>query len=366
METEKYDKETLFADVGKLTAFLKAMNDIYILINPTSKKPYEKFPEKAEKKRLEQIYSYNFNEKGKPLETTKLKSNPKSDKSEIDKSNIAGPSGSTETGLTGTTDTETLGQQEPGLTETTDAETPGQQEPGNIPPPQLNTIDLSEDTLRRLAYIFSNITREEGEFTQENILGAAETIGSDIEGMGQNIAQQLDNVGDYLQPLRNKTKEEIINEYERIGSLYFSSLHEDTREDLMKRLDMLKSMNAQAKALAEYKRSNPPYIEKDFTRAGFDMFYKVGDTTPNNMPLYKKYKFIQKIPDITISFDPKTGLYKCNQGSDTYIARNYKTADKWATLGGFYNAELSELRKMKIKMENLNDKFYPIFKARKL
>lgn len=358
METEKYDKKTLFADVGKLKAFLKVMFESYILINPTSKKPYDKFPDNSQTDRLQKIYDYNFNENGEPLETTKPKTNPKSDKSEIDKSNIAGPSGST--------GVEVPIQQEPGLTETTGAESPGQPEPGNIPSQQLNTIDLSEDTLMRLANIFSSISRREGDIATENAAQVAELIGSDIEGMGQNIAEQLDNVGDYLQPLRDKTKEEIINEYERIGSLYFSSLQEDTREDLMKRLDMLKSMNAQAKALAEYKRSNPPYIEKDFTRAGFDMFYKVGDTTPNNMPLYKKYKFIQKIPDITISFDPKTGLYKCNQGSDTYIARNYKTADKWATLGGFYNAELSELRKMKIKMENLNDKFYPIFKARKL
>lgn len=198
------------------------------------------------------------------------------------------------------------------------------------------------------------------------VSAGVEMISEDIQELGETITTQFNKVSDYLQPLRNKTKEEIINEYERIGSLYFSSLKEDTREDLMKRLDILKSMDAQAKALAEYKMSNPPYIEKDFTRAGFDMFYKVGDTTPNNIPLYKKYKFIQKIPDIVISFDPKTGLYKCNQGNEIYVARNYKIADKWATLGGFYNAELTELRKMKIKMENLNDKFYPIFKARKL
>ena len=170
-----------------------------------------------------------------------------------------------------------------------------------------------------------------------------------------------------MQPFRNKTKEEIIQEFSKIGNSYLQNLNDDTKEDLLRRLDFEKALQVQAKALADYKMNNPPYIEKDFNRIGFDTFYKIGDTSYNGTPLSKEYKFIQKeIPKISIRFDPKTGFYKCKQDNDVYIAKNYSIADKWALKGGFYEYELTKLREMKIKMENLNDKFYPIFKARKL
>lgn len=184
---------------------------------------------------------------------------------------------------------------------------------------------------------------------------------------GLNEAIQTNSVSYYMQPFRNKSKEEIVNEFKKIGNTYMQNMNDDTKEDLLRRLDFEKAIQAQAKALSDYKLNNPPYIERDFTRAGFDLFYKVGDTSYNGTPLSKEYKFIQKeIPKISIRFDPKTGFYKCKQGEDVYIAKNFSVADKWSLKGGFYEYELSKLREMKIKMESLNYKTAPIFKARKL
>lgn len=191
-------------------------------------------------------------------------------------------------------------------------------------------------------------------------------ISGSLEETTQQLTQQINNVNDYLSPYRNKTKEDIINEYERIGILYYDNLDNATKKDLGDKLDFIKKIEIQSKALNEYKKNNPPYIEKDYIRSGFDMFYKIGETAPNNTPLNKSYKFIQKIPDINIKFNPKTGFYDCTQGKEKYIAKNYRLADKWATLGGFYTFELQQLRTIKIKQDNLNDKFYPIFKARKI
>jgi hypothetical protein len=188
----------------------------------------------------------------------------------------------------------------------------------------------------------------------------------DIQNVAGVVQQVSNQLSDYVNPYRNKTQEEIIKEYEKIGMLYYDNLNESTKDELGERLNFIKKIEEQSKALAQYKMNNPPYIQKDFERATFDMFTKEGDKTPKGIPLSKTYKFIQKIPDINIKFDVKSGFYKCNQDNETYIAKNYKLADKWASLGGFHMDELRELRKIAIKQNNLNDKFYPIFKARKL
>jgi len=201
---------------------------------------------------------------------------------------------------------------------------------------------------------------EEEEFNQEYATSA------DIQNVAGAVQQVSNQLNDYVNPYRNKTQEEIIKEYEKIGMLYYDNLNESTKDELGERLNFIKKIEEQSKALAQYKMNNPPYIQKDFERATFDMFTKEGDKTPKGIPLSKTYKFIQKIPDINIKFDVKSGFYKCNQHNETYIAKNYKLADKWASLGGFHMDELRELRKIAIKQNNLNDKFYPIFKARKL
>lgn len=200
---------------------------------------------------------------------------------------------------------------------------------------------------------------EEEDFNQE--YAKSEDI-QNVTGVIQQVSNQLN---DYVNPYRNKTQEEIIKEYEKIGMLYYDNLNESTKDELGERLNFIKKIEEQSKALAQYKMNNPPYIQKDFDRATFDMFTK-DNVTSKGIPLSKTYKFIQKIPDINIKFDAKTGFYKCNQDNETYIAKNYKFANKWASLGGFHMDELRELRKMAIKQNSLNDKFYPIFKARKL
>ena len=201
---------------------------------------------------------------------------------------------------------------------------------------------------------------EEEDFNQEYATSA------DIQNVAGVVQQVSNQLSDYVNPYRNKTQEEIIKEYEKIGMLYYDNLNESTKDELGEKLNFIKKIEEQSKALAQYKMNNPPYIQKDFERATFDMFTKEGDKTPKGIPLSKTYKFIQKIPDINIKFDVKSGFYKCNQDNETYIAKNYKLADKWASLGGFHMDELRELRKIAIKQNNLNDKFYPIFKARKL
>lgn len=219
-----------------------------------------------------------------------------------------------------------------------------------------------DDYAERETYEFARRRYEENQrlneqFQEENAIRDAGIVG---------LYRQLDNVNAYLDPFRNKSRDDIADELNKIGMGYFNVLSTDTKQDLMEKLNFLKNIEVQSKLIADYKRNKPVYLEEGYERNGIDMLTKDGQKTPSNIPLQKKYKFLNGIPSITMNFNPNDGLFHCKQGSEVYLARSYASANKFCTLGGFYSRELAQLRKIADKQLKLKYQAEVIFKARKI
>ena len=86
-------------------------------------------------------------------------------------------------------------------------------------------IQLPPDFVNQLARAIKIAQQPEEEGEEEG----EEEEEEEQQQQQQYITQEtINSVNDYINPLRNKTKEDLINEYERIGNLYYGNLDNKT------------------------------------------------------------------------------------------------------------------------------------------
>jgi hypothetical protein len=201
------------------------------------------------------------------------------------------------------------------------------------------------------------------EMISEDIQKQTEVITNVGNEIGRQIGYQTNTIGEYINPYHNKTREQVIQEYNRLGGLYLESLTPETKEDIVKKVDMLKAIKAQNEALVDYQLNKPYSIERGYNRLGFDTFIK----TISENPMNQSFKFIQKsIPEITLKYNPNTSRFEVKQGSDIQLEKNYNKAKEFAIKGGFYQDELKELRNAKSAVEKRVENRCFVIKSRKL
>ena len=195
-------------------------------------------------------------------------------------------------------------------------------------------------------------------------LNAVATV--DIARGVSNLRNTPNTLNYYMNPYKNMDKEQIIQELNKTGLMYVDSQTKDTKEEVLNKLEIVKMLENQSKAMIEIKMNRQPYIENGFERIGFDTFEKIGQLAKNGTPLEKVFKFIQGIEPIHIKFDTKSGNYIGTQGNEKYTARDFKTINKWSLLGGFKSKELKIVREARRKQEDREKEIFVIAKARKL
>lgn len=183
----------------------------------------------------------------------------------------------------------------------------------------------------------------------------------------QGVSQAVESVADIMNPYRGLTRQEILDEFRRIGFTNLSTLSADTLEVLTRKLNMAKAIDEQAEALEAYKTRTPAYIASDFSRSSFDTFVKTTEVSRTNTPLEQTYKFIpREIPEAHIKFIPERGLYELRQAGKVQYVKSFRDAERWALMGGEYATEMKELRRIRAMTERREVEKHIIFKARKV
>lgn len=181
------------------------------------------------------------------------------------------------------------------------------------------------------------------------------------------LEQQVASVSDYLNPYRNMTVPQIEDEFRRIGLQNFRALPSDTQTSLSRQLNMVKSLDEQARALALYQTRTPDYISSDYSRISFDTFRKSGPMSPRGLPLEQSYKYLFKdVPEARIKFNPQTAMYEMTQDGKRLFAKDFRDAERWALMGGNYADAVKTLRDVRQKTEKREIDDRIIFKARKV
>ena len=201
------------------------------------------------------------------------------------------------------------------------------------------------------------------EFEKEQELAKSQDIQELGNEIGRQLGYQTNTIGEYINPYRNMSREQVIDEYNRIGGLYLESIIPETKEDIAKKVNLYKEIKAQSEALVDYQTNKPYSIEKGYSRLGFDTFIK----TISENPMDQKFKFIQKsIPEVHLKFNPDKSRFEVKQGNEIQLEKNYKIAKQFALKGAFYQDELKELRNAKNAIEKRIDRRCFVIKARKL
>lgn len=160
-----------------------------------------------------------------------------------------------------------------------------------------------------------------------------------------------------------KTKQELINEFDRIGSTYIEYADEDTK-DLIKRLDLIKKIQAQNRAMAGYVKGEQK-VGAGFTPTSMFSSEKITAVANNGSPIGKVISFTNGIDQITIKADSNGGYYGVQAGQK-YGPRTYKEIERWAYLGGFQSSEMKLLKNF-AELQRNPEKLKPVvFRARKL
>jgi hypothetical protein len=188
----------------------------------------------------------------------------------------------------------------------------------------------------------------------------------DVEEPEQNFKEESKKMSleYYYDPTwRSKTKQELINEFDRIGSTYIEYADEDTK-DLIKRLDLIRKLQAQNRAMASYVKGEQK-IGSGFSPTSMFSSEKITAVANNGSPIGKVISFTNKIDQITIKADGNGGYYGV-QGQQRYGPRTYKEIERWAYLGGFQASEMKVLKNI-AEIQRDPSKLKPfVFRARKL
>lgn len=183
----------------------------------------------------------------------------------------------------------------------------------------------------------------------------------------EQATEAVNSVANIMNPYRDLTREQLVDEFTRLGYGNWAALGSDTQQELSRKLNMVKAIEEQAEAMIAYKQLNPRYIESGFERRAFDIFVKNTALSANGKPLGQTFAYVpQQIPRATISFNQKTGMYDLSQNGVVDHVKNYKDAEKWALMGGDYAEELRELRKIRQLTERREIKRPFVFQARKI
>jgi hypothetical protein len=239
------------------------------------------------------------------------------------------------------------------------------EEMASTTPTQTDIQNVVDELLEVSAGVemISEDIQKQTEVISEDIQKQTEVITNVGNEIGRQIGYQTNTIGEYINPYHNKTREQVIQEYNRLGGLYLESLTPETKEDIVKKVDMLKAIKAQNEALVDYQLNKPYSIERGYNRLGFDTFIK----TISENPMNQSFKFIQKsIPEITLKYDPNKSRFEVKQGSDIQLEKNYNKAKEFAIKGGFYQDELKELRNAKSAVEKRVENRCFVIKSRKL
>lgn len=162
---------------------------------------------------------------------------------------------------------------------------------------------------------------------------------------------------------RTKTKQELINEFDRIGSTYIEYADEDTK-DLIKRLDLIKKIQAQNRAMAGYVKGEQK-VGAGFTPTSMFSSEKITSVANNGSPTGKVISFTNGIDQISIKADGNGGYYGVQAGQK-YGPRTYKEIERWAYLGGFQSSQLKLLKNVADLQRDPDKLKVVVFRARKL
>lgn len=186
----------------------------------------------------------------------------------------------------------------------------------------------------------------------------------DIEEPEQKFKEESKKLEYYYDPgWRLKTKQELINEFDRIGSTYIEYADEDTK-DLIKRLDLIRKLQAQNRAMASYVKGEQK-IGAGFTPTSMFSSEKITAVANNGSPIGKVISFTNGIEQITIKADGNGGYYGV-QGQQRYGPKTYKEIERWAYLGGFQSSQMKILKNISELQRNPEKLTNVVFRARKL
>jgi hypothetical protein len=162
---------------------------------------------------------------------------------------------------------------------------------------------------------------------------------------------------------RLKTKQQLINEFDRIGAQYIEYADEDTK-DLIKRLDLIKKLQAQNRAMASYVKGEQK-AGAGFTPTSMFSSEKITAVASNGSPIGKVISFTNGIDQVTIKADGNGGYYAI-QGGQKYGPRTYKEIERWAYLGGFQASAMKVLKNVADLQRDPDKLKAVVFRARKL
>lgn len=167
----------------------------------------------------------------------------------------------------------------------------------------------------------------------------------------------------YGQEYKKMTKPQLVKEFDKIGAQYIESADEDERE-LIRRLDIIKKMQVQNRAMAEY-MAGQQKIPAGHTPISTFASERVTGVAKDGSPIGKVIAFTNGISQITINADGNGGYYGVQNGKK-YGPRTYKEIERWAYLGGFEANEMKVLKNVSELIKHPAERRAMVFKARKL
>lgn len=167
----------------------------------------------------------------------------------------------------------------------------------------------------------------------------------------------------YGQEYKKMTKPQLVKEFDKIGAQYIESADEDEKE-LIRRLDIIKKMQVQNRAMAEY-MAGQQKIPAGHTPISTFASERVTGVAKDGSPIGKVIAFTNGISQITINADGNGGYYGVQNGKK-YGPRTYKEIERWAYLGGFEANEMKVLKNVSELIKHPAERRAMIFKARKL
>lgn len=197
-----------------------------------------------------------------------------------------------------------------------------------------------------------------------NLMGVMNIMSEQLDEIKQNTV----SVGDYLNPYRDKTYDEIIKSLKTRGLDALKVLQQNTNygERMGRlRLKMLDEIPELAEHIASFNAGKSMYADQGFERKAFDVFVKTGKTNPKGVPLDQTFRYLPKsIPDAHVKFDGK--LYNLIQGGTKLAMKNYRDIERIALKGGTYSNEMDIVRELRHRMEEQKEPYNIIFKSRKI
>ena len=219
-----------------------------------------------------------------------------------------------------------------------------QQEEGGIPAEEEEPMGMSE--------------------FQEAMAKSQLGVAQGIHALAQATA--MNKMSDFMNEYRGMTREELINEYEKFGVNYIqNSKEEESTEDLLRKIDFMKSLKKQSEVLADLKYNRKSTVEEGYNRITWDMFEKLSnEKLKNGTPFETIIKYIQGIPNSKIKFSKDDGKFNVIQEKDSQKFNTYKEAKRFAESGSFYSRDLRILRKINNEFEKKKKMYDIVWNAR--